>query len=142
LVRLFLAIGLAAVLGFEREWRRKPAGLRTHMIVSLGAATFTLLALDAFARINSSGAESARLDYLRSLQGLVGGIGFLGAGSILQQRGSIEGLTTAGSIWLMGAVGAACGGGQFVIAGAAVVAALIVLVLVGLVEHRLEHRSE
>lgn len=142
LVRMVLAALVGGVLGFERQWHRKPAGLRTHMMVSLGAATFTLIALDLYTAAGTSDVAHARLDPLRLVQGLVGGLGFLGAGTIVHTRGSVEGLTTAASIWLTGAIGAACGGGHYVIAGTAMAIAMLVLVGVGFVQHRLSHDDE
>jgi putative Mg2+ transporter-C (MgtC) family protein len=142
LLRLGIAVVFGGLLGLEREWWGKPAGLRTHMVVALGAATFTLVAGDLYRTIIEQAPEAASLDPLRIIQGIIGGIGFLGAGSIIQSRGSVEGLTTAGSLWLVGAVGVAAGGGHFAIAGAAVVLGLIVLHAVGLLEHLVRRSSK
>lgn len=141
LPRLGLAVLLAGLLGAEREWHGKPAGLRTHMMVSLGAASFTLVALQLYREALGSGAEAAVVDPTRLVQGIIGGIGFLGAGSIIQGRGSVEGLTTAGSVWLVGAVGVACGAGYFLIAGAATAIALLILMGVGFLERALLSRK-
>ncbi len=104
-VRLALALALGALLGLQRERVHSTAGLRTHMLVSLGAAFFVLAAVEA-------GATSA--DVSRVIQGLVAGIGFLGAGAILKlgDRGEVHGLTTAASIWLTAAVGTGAGLGH------------------------------
>ena len=134
-LRLGLAIVLGGALGYEREFHDKPAGLRTHMMVALGAATFTLIAMELFARVTAAPpGEVARIDPMRLLEGIIGGIGFLGAGSIIQARGSVEGLTTAGSLWFVGSVGVAIGGGYYVTAGLAVAAALLVLAGVGVLK--------
>lgn len=140
-IRLALAIGLGGVLGLEREWRGKPAGLRTHMMVSLGAATFSLVSLDVYAKLlAASGSEATRLDPLRIIEGIIGGIGFLGAGSIIRSHGSVEGLTTAGSLWFIGAIGVAVGGGHYLIAGVAVGMGLVILQGVGYLERRFAAR--
>lgn len=141
LLRLILALLAGGVIGFEREWNNKPAGLRTHMMVALGSATFALLAMSLYATVTGGSGESTRVDPIRLLEGIMGGIGFLGAGAIIRDRASVEGLTTAGSIWFTGALGAAAGLGYYVLGGIAVVMALIVLSLLGLVEHRLFARS-
>lgn len=139
--RLAVALLLGGLLGFEREWHGKAAGLRTHMMVSLGAATFTIVAFGMYDRVIELAPSVARVDPLRVIDGIVGGIGFLGAGTIIQARGSVEGLTTAGSIWFVGAVGVACGGGQYVVAGIAVAMALLVLVGVGALERLFPERE-
>jgi len=135
-VRLCAAVLLGGALGFEREWRGKEAGLRTHMMVALGSAAFTLVATEMYARLVAESETVARVDLLRLVEGIVGGIGFLGAGSIIRSRGSVEGLTTAGSLWFVGSVGLAAGGGHLWIAVSATALALFVLVVVGYVEHR------
>jgi putative Mg2+ transporter-C (MgtC) family protein len=112
LIRLASATLCGALLGFEREAQNKPAGLRTYMMVGLGAAAFTLLALE----LASDPENGSRPDPTRVMQGVVGGIGFLGAGTIIQSRGSVRGVTTAAGIWVMGAIGVACGGGRYLIA--------------------------
>lgn len=105
IVRLLMAAILGGVLGFEREQKGKAAGLRTHMLVALGAALFVLIPQQA-------GVSDS--DLMRVLQGLVAGIGFLGAGTILKGHGEedIKGLTTAAGIWLTAAVGVAAGMGR------------------------------
>lgn len=135
-VRVALAIVAGGIIGLERQWHRKPAGLRTHMMVSLGAAVFTLIALRVEIDAASSGIDAVRLDPLRYVAGLVGGLGFLGAGTIIQSRGSVHGLTTAASVWTAGALGAACGGGYYLIAGVAVGASILVLLIFGVLEYR------
>jgi putative Mg2+ transporter-C (MgtC) family protein len=99
-VRLVLASVLGGLLGYERERHGKAAGLRTHMLVALGAALFVLVALDAGA---------APADLTRVIQGIATGIGFVGGGAILKspQVGAVRGLTTAASVWLTAAVGIA-----------------------------------
>ncbi len=111
-VRLLLAMFCGAIVGWEREWRRKSAGLRTHMLVATGAAAFTYGAI-RFTESPPPGMEELNLDPTRVIQGIVGGIGFLGAGAIIHGSGSVQGLTTAAGVWVMGAVGVACGMGYY-----------------------------
>lgn len=127
--RLVLATLLGGMLGWDRERRDKPAGLRTHMLVSLGSASFVALAFDLK---TETGGQA--IDPTRVLQGLVGGLGFLGAGTIIQGRGHVSGLTTAASVWVVGAVGAAAGLGAYVLSIATALLALPVLSLLGAVE--------
>jgi putative Mg2+ transporter-C (MgtC) family protein len=123
-VRLVLAAALAGLLGYEREQRGKPAGLRTHMLVGLGAALFVLVPQQA-------GASPA--DLTRVLQGVVAGIGFLGAGSIIKghQEEDVKGLTTASGIWLTAAIGVTVGMGHEATAVLTTLLALAILTLVG-----------
>jgi putative Mg2+ transporter-C (MgtC) family protein len=119
-VRLLFAAVLGGAIGFEREQKGKPAGLRTHMLVAIGAALFVIVVQLP----NGSPADVSRV-----IQGLVAGIGFLGAGSILNARREedIKGLTTAASVWLTAAIGVAAGLGRESTALLAAVLALAVL---------------
>jgi len=130
-IRLSAAMLYGAVLGWERETHRKPAGLRTHMLVAVGSAGFTLMAIHLLVTVS---ADHARVDPLRVVEGVIGGIGFLGAGSIIQSRGSVEGITTAATIWVVGAVGTACGMAQYVLAGAIVGFAIVIVVVIRTLE--------
>lgn len=130
IVRLLMAAGLALLLGLERELRRKPAGLRSHMLVSVGAAAFILIGLHIL-MTTAEGDPSARIDPSRIVEGVIGGIGFLGAGCIIQSRGSVQGITTGASIWISGAIGVACGLGTLVLASMVTVLALIIVVVLG-----------
>ena len=130
-VRLLAAALLGAVVGFERERAGKAAGLRTHMLVALGAAVLML-----------AGAESGMTssDLSRVVQGVITGIGFLGAGSILksEEQREIRGLTTAAGIWLTAGVGVAAGLGRWGTAAVAVAASWIILGLLSRLERRLD----
>jgi putative Mg2+ transporter-C (MgtC) family protein len=131
-IRIVAAVACGGLLGWERERHNRPAGLRTHMMVALGGAAFTMLALTMFhATLGKAGAD---LDPLRVVQGVVGGIGFLGAGTIIQSRGSVKGVTTAATIWVVGSIGVACGGGFYAIALTTVVAAYLILTAIGRIE--------
>lgn len=116
-LRLIVAAVLGAAIGIERERHDHPAGMRTHLLVSVGAATFTVLSIEAF---DAPGADPARV-----AAQVVTGIGFLGAGAILKSGLSIKGLTTAASLWAVAAVGMASGAAAW---GVAVAATLIVVV--------------
>ena len=121
-VRLLVAVALGGVLGWERESVGAPAGLRTHMLVSLGSALFVLIPLQAGMRFE---------DLSRVLQGITAGIGFLGAGAILKQtaRNDVRGLTTAASIWLTAALGVAAGMGREATALLSTLFALVILAI-------------
>ena len=123
--RMTMATVLGGLVGWDREAENKAAGLRTHMLVSLGAAVFTLTALQMY-ELTTGGEANARGDPTRLLQGLVSGIGFLGAGQIIQARGAVMGITTAAGIWVVGSIGVACGGGSHALA---VITAVFVLVI-------------
>jgi putative Mg2+ transporter-C (MgtC) family protein len=144
LLKLTVAILLSGVIGFERQRRRKSAGLRTHMLVCLGSLIFTLLGMDLFARGKADVAaiNLARADPLRIVEAIVGGLGFLGAGAIIQARGAIYGLTTATSIWTMGALGVAVGIGNYPLALLTTLFSYIVLAIVDIFEKRYVLRSE
>ena len=119
LLRLAIAAALGGVIGLERELDEKAAGLRTHILVALGSALFTLVSAYGFADIlGKNSASVVRLDPSRIAAQIVTGIGFLGAGVIFRQGLSIRGLTTAASLWLVAAVGMAAGAGYW--AGAVV----------------------
>jgi len=131
--RLCLALAGGAVLGWERELRRKPAGLRTHMMVALGSAAFMMASLELSAKLVFP-SDAIRIDPMHTLAGIVGGVGFLGAGTIIEARGSVHGITTAATIWVVAAIGVACGTGLYQIAFTTVLLAIIVLKVVGLLE--------
>lgn len=120
-LRLLLATALGASIGFQRERAGKSAGLRTHILICVGAALFTVASIYGF----GSGDEMARV-----AAGVVVGIGFLGAGAIIRSGGEIvHGLTTAASIWAVAAVGLAAGAGLYLVSAVATTLVLIVLFL-------------
>jgi putative Mg2+ transporter-C (MgtC) family protein len=139
-LRLTLALAVGGILGWEREAQQKPAGFRTMMMVSLGAATFTMIALVLYQDAVTA-ERGADVDHLRIIEGVTGGIGFLGAGTIIRQGGSVDGITTAATIWVVGAAGVACGVGAYSLAGVTVALALLILVLMRVVEQRLIPKS-
>jgi putative Mg2+ transporter-C (MgtC) family protein len=117
-LRLLLAAFLGALIGYERERFNKPAGLRTHMLVCLGTALVIIYAENSF---------SAPDSWARVASGVITGIGFLGAGAIMQSRKRVKGLTTAATIWIVAIIGMAVGGGQFL--GAAIATLLVLGIL-------------
>ena len=127
-LRLVVAAVLGATIGLEREYHDHPAGMRTHLLVSVGSATFTVLSIEAF---KGPGADPARI-----AAQVVTGIGFLGAGAILKDRAGIRGLTTAASLWAVAAVGMAAGAAAW---GVAIAATRIVPVSLGPL-HEIERR--
>ena len=124
-MRLLLAAALGGALGYERERHGKSAGVRTHMLVSLGAAIFVLVP-------ELAGVQEG--DLTRVIQGVIAGIGFLGAGSIIkgEDEERVQGLTTAAGIWLTAAIGICCGFGR---ESTAVISALLAVAILALVPH-------
>jgi putative Mg2+ transporter-C (MgtC) family protein len=125
LLRLALAAALGAAIGLEREIREREAGLRTHLLVSLGSALFTITSAYGFHAFLASGASVVRADPTRIAAQIVTGIGFLGAGAIIRQGLSVRGLTTAATLWVVAAIGLASGAGYY---SAAVISTVLVLV--------------
>ena len=122
-LRLLAAAAFGAGIGIDREVRGKPAGMRTHALVSLGAALVMLVTV----RVGPPGYE--HVDAVsRVIQGIIAGVGFLGGGAILKSSESVHGLTTAASIWFVAALGAACGIGQWLVALIALLFALLILI--------------
>jgi putative Mg2+ transporter-C (MgtC) family protein len=124
--RLALAAVLGAIIGFEREWRNHPAGLRTHILVSLAAACFTIIGIEIVHSAQFE-QEGSRLDPLRLIEAVTAGVAFLAAGTIIFARGRIKGLTTGAGLWLAGAIGLAAGLGFWQIAGFATLLAIVIL---------------
>ncbi len=127
LLRLALAAVLGGLIGVERELREREAGLRTHLLVSLGSALFTIVGAYGFHESLDSGANVVRADPTRIAAQIVTGIGFLGAGAIIRQGLSVRGLTTAATLWVVAAVGLACGAGYY--SAAVITTALVLLAL-------------
>jgi putative Mg2+ transporter-C (MgtC) family protein len=133
-IRLIVGLVLGAIIGFERELHRQPAGFRTHSLVSLGAALFTV--------VSAFGFGGVMVDPTRIAAQVVSGIGFIGAGTILQYRGHIRGLTTAASLWSVAAIGTAAGAGLFVVATVGTILILIILSILDRVESMARHRLQ
>lgn len=134
--RLIAAMLVGAAIGADREWRSRPAGLRTHMLVSLASAFFTILAFEIFDRIQSL-EDRVTSDPLRLLEAITAGVAFLAAGAILRRGDDrIVGVTTGGGLWFAGALGMACGIGQISLAVLGTVLALAVLFVFGVIERK------
>jgi putative Mg2+ transporter-C (MgtC) family protein len=133
IARLVVAAILGGLIGLERQLRHKPAGLRTNMFICFGAAMFTVL--------SDQLAGSLGGDHTRVAAQIIPGIGFIGAGSILHARGSVVGLTTAATLFVVASVGMATGGGLYITAIFATIVILIVLALLGRLERRFGMKS-
>lgn len=140
-LRLIAAAICTGLIGWEREHERKPAGLRTHMLVGVGAAAFYIIAIEIILQ-TQTGTGDVKIDPTRIVQGIIGGIGFLGAGAILQSGGSVQGLTTAAGIWVAGGIGLACGAGYYVIAVEVTLLCALILIVVGWLEKRFKIASK
>ncbi|MHB8877889.1 MAG: MgtC/SapB family protein [Myxococcaceae bacterium] len=126
-VRLLVAAGLCGLLGVEREITEQPAGFRTHIVVGLGAALFTVVSAYGFQAVLYDPAMRAQVDVSRVASQVVVGIGFLGGGAILKYGTSIRGLTTAAGLWMSAAVGTAAGLGMSALAAETTAIALLTL---------------
>lgn len=129
-LRLFAALVLGGALGLEREWSRRPAGLRTHILVACAAALYTLLSGAAAEGGQGPGDPS------RVAANVATGIGFIGAGTIMRQGNIVRGLTTAASLWMAAAIGVACGLEWYPAALTASVMSIVVLALFDIIEQR------
>jgi putative Mg2+ transporter-C (MgtC) family protein len=132
LLRLLLAAVFGAALGVEREYRRKPAGLRTNILIALGSSLFTIVAIN----LSRLGGTPDRI-----VAQVVTGIGFVGGGAILRSRTSVHGMTTAATVWVNAAIGVATGTGDFKVAAAATALTLIVLAVLPPIEDYFERRA-
>src|SRR5271157_860586 len=132
LARLLLAAILGGIIGLERQLRHKPAGLRTNMFICFGAAMFTVLSR----QLAGTEADSARI-----AAQIIPGIGFIGAGSILHSRGSVTGLTTAATLFVVASIGMAAGGGLYLTACFATIIILLALALLGRLERSYSLRT-
>jgi putative Mg2+ transporter-C (MgtC) family protein len=131
--RLLLAAALGAVIGFERELRQKEAGLRTNMLITMGTALFTIMSMELAAGPGD--------DQTRVASQIVTGIGFLGGGAILHEKGNVKGLTTAATIWMNAAIGIAAGTGRYGLAIVATIITLLTLTALFPFERWLEKRN-
>ena len=131
ILRLFLGGMMGGLIGLEREFRAKEAGLRTHFIVALGSALFMIISQYAF---------NGRFDAARVAAQVVSGIGFIGAGVIMVQKNVVRGVTTAAGLWVAAAIGLACGAGMYVVAGAATLMTVLCLEAMHLLHRRIAER--
>jgi putative Mg2+ transporter-C (MgtC) family protein len=143
-MRVGAALLIGAVVGIERERKHRPAGFRTMILISLGSCGFVLIGHEAAAQVAQAAAPSlppgtplpGQAELSRVLQGLIGGIGFLGAGAVIQNKKAVRGITTAAAVWVVSALGAACGLGLYPLAAILAVATLFTLVILDGVEAR------
>ena len=134
LIRIIAALILGGIIGAERERHKKAVGLRTLILISVGSALFTILSINM---VGPDGENPGRV-----AANIVSGIGFLGAGVILEERGQVVGLTTAATIWITAALGMAAGAGHYILAGITMFIVMIVLLLFTRLEDYLEISSE
>ena len=132
ILRIFIAGLLGGLIGFEREFRAKEAGVRTHFIVALGSALFMIISQYAF---------TGQFDHSRVAAQVVSGIGFIGAGVIIFQKNAIRGITTAAGLWVAAAIGLACGAGMYSVAVAAMAMTIICLETMHFVTRRHGERA-
>ena len=140
LLRLSVAAVLGGAIGMERELRERQAGLRTHLVVCVGSALFTLVSAYGFHEFLVSGGSLVRTDPTRIAAQIVSGIGFLGAGAIIRQGLSVKGLTTAATLWLVAAIGMAAGAGYYSAALFATAGALLTLGPLRIVAYKIVRR--
>src|SRR5436853_5113727 len=133
IVRLILAAALGGIIGLEREFSHKPAGLRTNMFICFGSAMFTILSTELAGEYGG--------DHTRIAAQIIPGIGFIGAGSILRDRGSVTGLTTAATLFVVASIGMAVGGGLYLPAVFATLVIFLVLEVLGYLETRLGFKA-
>ena len=138
---LVLCVLLVGMIGIEREWRGRSAGLRTHLLVGVGSTIIMIISIYGFPEIQLPNGTYLTRDVARLAAQVITGVGFLGAGAIIHHNNGIKGLTTAGTIWVSMAIGIACGSFNFILA--AVGTLLITLVLVGFkkVEARISKKN-
>jgi putative Mg2+ transporter-C (MgtC) family protein len=140
-IRLLIAAVLGAMIGFEREWNTAEAGLRTHILVAVAAALFTILAFEIYHTIEP-GADGSKADPIRAVEAVTAGIAFLGAGAIFKTGNTVQGLTTGAGMWLAGAVGVATSLGYYLVALGVALLAVVVLAALRAVAHNVIRGDE
>lgn len=139
--RLCTALLLGAALGIEREWRSRPAGLRTHILVAIASASFALIAIEIVNQPMFE-TETLRTDPLRLIEAITGGVAFLAAGFIVFFKGEIHGVTTGAGMWLAAAIGLASGLGLFAIALLATILGIVTLTIIRRFEFLLDLKEK
>jgi putative Mg2+ transporter-C (MgtC) family protein len=135
-IRIAIAALFGAMIGLERELNTAEAGLRTHMLVSVAAALFTILAFEIFHTIEPSAGGDMRADPIRAVEAVTAGIAFLGAGAIFRSGAGVQGLTTGAGMWLAGAVGLATALGFYVVAGGVALLAVLIMAALRTFSHK------
>ena len=136
LIALLLSVILCGIIGIEREWRGRSAGLRTHLLVGVGSCVIMIISIYGFPALFGEKRDVARL-----AAQIITGVGFLGAGAIIHKNDGIKGLTTAGTIWIVMAIGVACGSFNFIIAILTTVVIIVVLTIFKKVEAKLTSKK-
>src|ERR1044072_724913 len=136
-LRIVSAAALGGAVGIERELREHDAGFRTHMLVAIGSALFTIVSAYAFRDLLLAGGNVVRADPTRIAAQIVTGIGFLGAGAIIRQGLSVRGLTTAATLWVVAAIGMAAGAGYYSAAGLSTALVLLALYPLRIIAYRI-----
>lgn len=140
-LRLLLAALLAGLLGWDREEKSRPAGLRTYMLVALAAAVFTVITFEIY-ETALRGQDQANADPIRIIEAVTAGVAFLAAGVIIQGRNTVRGLTTGAGMWMAGAIGVAAGTGNYVLAIVSALMAFGVLKLAHFMQPQTDHDRE
>lgn len=140
-LRLVAAAALGLLIGLDREYRSRPAGLRTHMLISLAAATFAVLTFEIVEQIQRD-SHGVTTDPVRIIEAVTAGVAFLAAGTIIRSKGGVQGLTTGAGMWLAGAVGLACGLGAYSVAAIAAGLGIGILTVLGWIERRWQQMRE
>ena len=135
-IALLLSVILCGSIGIEREWRGRSAGLRTHLLVGVGSCIIMVISIYGFPLVMSEHRDVARL-----AAQIITGVGFLGAGAIIHKNDGIKGLTTAGTIWIVMAIGIACGSFNFIIALLTTLVVLVVLTIFRRVEAKMNDKK-
>ena len=136
LIAIFLSVILCGTIGIEREWRGRSAGLRTHLLVGVGSCIIMIISIYGFPALFGEKRDVARL-----AAQIITGVGFLGAGAIIHRNDGIKGLTTAGTIWIVMAIGIACGSFNFIIAIITTIVIFVVLTIFRKVEARISSKK-
>lgn len=139
IIRLLLATIFGALIGLEREYHAKEAGVRTHLLVALGSCLFMILSIYGFDAFLDH--DNVSFDPSRIASQVVTGIGFIGAGTIILHKQAVRGLTTAAGVWVTAAIGLACGNGMYILAGVTTVTVLTSLGLINLYLPSLSQRE-
>lgn len=146
-IRVFLAILVGGIIGYERERSNRPAGFRTHVLVCVGATVVSLIQVRsvehtmALIEMNEAFGDSLKADIGRMGAQVITGVGFLGAGTIIREKGVVKGLTTAASVWVVACIGLGIGLGMYDITLAATFGVMISLVILKKIEHALNRKQ-
>lgn len=147
IVRLLLAVAVGGVIGYERSFKNRPAGFRTHILVCVGAAIISIIQIETIEQTKAMImdepllAQALKADIGRMGAQVITGVGFLGAGTIIREKGLVKGLTTAASVWAVSCIGLAIGLGMYFITIFATITVFVALVILKKVENRFIEKS-